>query len=280
MPQTPGGATPAEAMSANPALSEFAERAQAGGRPTVAAGTSGLGMAPDMSSPGSEGGMRGPGARVLSDRLRQVQARRRQGGSPGQPGGGEAELARLRAWQGSGGRAGVPPAVGQPAAAGQPAGEKSDRSWMPWAGLLGGGYLANQYATEGGTWSPFDPPEIRRAKKISRNKAFGIDEAGNPIDKPTASSGMFKDDFDARDQMHLETFLKRYRGGGHSQPTMAARDLWGNPGQANTQRDFFEQMQARGLQPRIESQWGKEEWPRVLQAFQEPTTGQGQAFHG
>ena len=163
------------------------------------------------------------------------------------PGGGSRSVARYRASQGGGGAPPATPAATEGTATeggGTPAPElaaagaegKPDRSWMLGAGLLGGAYLGHGYGTEGGTFSMFDPPEVRKAKQDARNKSLGI---GQPAVAANANNPNFGNDFEARDRTAGETFLKMLRDKGPTNASAVASNLYGGVGQPATLADLM-----------------------------------------
>ena len=210
--------------------------------------------------------MPGGGSRVAARFRAQQGAAAPAGGGPGAPAGGEEAGAAA-------GGASVPQGASTMTAASGEA--KPDRSWMPIAALLGGGYMAHGYGTEGGTYSMFDPPEVRKAKQDARNKSLGI---GQPAAPAAGAANKFETDPDARDQSEMEAYLKRLRLSGPLDPRAAAQYSYGGATQARDLENFMYLSKKRGLEQRLRDQWGPEQSRQILDKLNAKTTGQTGGF--
>jgi hypothetical protein len=192
------------------------------------------------------------------------------------PGGGSRSAARFRARQaaaGGGAAAGTPPADTAAAAAAAGAGAEGapqqqaaggpqpDGSWLPWAAGLGGLYLAHGYGTEGGTYSMFDPPEVRAQKQKNRNAALGIkDPKDTAAAKPAAGGASVPtDDIDARNRTMMESIKRQLRLAGPYDPVTAVRNQWGGVSQPSNMKNLnYEMDKDPAFQSWLEKTYGNE----------------------
>ena len=154
---------------------------------------------------------------------------------------------------------------------------KADRSWLPWAGLLGGGYLAHGYGTEGGTYSIFDPPEVRAQKQKNRNEALGIK---SPSATATSGSPAFAgDDVAARNKTMVKTYLKQLALAGPDDPNTVAANFYGGATQPSNRKNFlyYAQKDPAFLEG-LRQQFDANEANKILAKLQAPTTGQTGGF--